>query len=375
MRRTLGALLALVISLFLVACGGPAHHHPTAPRPQLPKNLVAPPQCSGTNHTLGSCLPHPKSDATLNSRNFGLSPERSLAGCDFSNNNPVFSSASWRAIAARNSWCYLKVSEGSTFNDGTARAMAAAAKAAGIPVGGYAFQHVCHDSPVAEADRFAADLRADGLLGPGTMRPMADVEFGNGSCGARAWENAWRKEVIARTGENPGEYTGAWFSNPTFGCWWPAPLHGQKTVGWISGYTSSLSRVPRPCGLSAITSWQNSDRQFNGATVGDHSIWVAGSGSLRAFIVAKPAPPKPKPTSKELKRWRGALATNQHLYAQRNCGVFAQRVSWFARQLKAHPKVKAAVRKRALTASRKAYAKRGCAVFAQRIRYFQKKLA
>lgn len=285
MRRFALLVVALVL-VVVTGCGGSSPPYKSAPRPALPPSETAPGCGTTTNHALGQCLPRP---APSSGRR--LAPSQTLQGCDLSNNDPVYGAGSWRAISARMSWCYLKVSEGTGFVDSTASAMAAQAKAAGLPVGGYDFQHICQVSPVSEADLFVSRLRADGLLGRGTLVPMADAEYGNHSCNARAWEDSWRAEVIKLTGISPGEYTGAWFADPEFGCWWPAPYRGHAVLAWISGYTGSLGSVSRPCGHSVLDVWQYTDHGFNGAINSDLSAWVAGTASLQAAITGAPAPP------------------------------------------------------------------------------------
>lgn len=288
--------LPLAVVLTLTACGGHTSTsgvpYKTLPRPSIPTTETAPSCGDSTNHSLGQCLPKPKQTTGAT-----LSPSQSLLGCDLSNNDPVFGVTDWKQIASKVSWCYLKVNESTGFVDSTAGPMARAAKAAGVLVGGYDFQHVCQGSAAAEADTFVRAGRADGLLGNGTLKPMADMEYPSvTSCNVRTWEGEWRAEVIRQTGENPGVYTGAWWWNPHVGCWWPAPYKGSDVSSWISGYVASLAQVPRPCGRSVITVWQSSDHGFNGHGTSDTSSWVAGMASLQAAVVGPPKPPPPTRT-------------------------------------------------------------------------------
>ena len=65
-----------------------------------------------------------------------------------------------------------------------------------------------------------------------------------------------------------------------------------------------------------------------------------------------------------------AAASSHRAYIARGCVTLAQRDSWFAAQLRRHPKVKSASRRRALAASQAAYRQRNCSVFANRVRSF-----
>lgn len=279
-------LLLVAVVLALAGCGGASR--PTAPRPALPAGFAAPAaNCPGGQHAMGQCLPKPKPGAKLGIP-LKLSPTQSSLCVDLSNNDPIYGRAAWQAIARHVSCAIFKVNEGTGYIDGTAAAMASVAKSVGLTVSGYDFQHVCGGSATAEADVFAYHLRADGLTGPHTLPGWGDVEYGNGSCGARSWENEWHARVTHDLGREPGTYTGAWFWNPTFGCgYWPGGY------SWISGYGVNYPYMP--CGHSKLDLFQNSDHGFNGSTNADLSFWYAGQKSYCQAIINGCGPPPPPP--------------------------------------------------------------------------------
>ncbi len=286
---TIILLLAIVV-LALAGCGGSKPAYPPAARPALPAGLKAPaascPALPGGQHVMGQCLPKPAPGGKLGSIPLKLSPTQSLLCVDLSNNDPVYSRAAWQAIARRVSCAIFKVNEGTGYVDGTAAAMASVARSVGLTVSGYDFQHVCGDSAIQEADVFAYHLKADGLTGPHTLPGWGDVEYGNGSCGARGWESTWHARVTHDLGREPGSYTGAWFWNPTFGCsYWPGGY------SWISGYGVAYPFMP--CGHSQLGLFQNSDHGYNGYSNADLSFWYAGQKSYCAAIISGCAPPAP----------------------------------------------------------------------------------
>lgn len=289
-QRMLVLPLILVV-LLVAACGGHAKpSYPSAARPPLPAGITAPasscPAQSG-QHVMGQCLPKPvgKFSGTAPLK---LSPTQSNVCVDLSNNDPIYSRQAWLAIARRVSCAIFKVNEGTGYIDGTAAAMANVARSVGLTVSGYDFQHVCGDSAIQEADVFAYHLKADGLTGPHTLPGWADVEYGNGSCGARSWENTWHARVAQDLGREPGTYTGAWFWNPTFGNgYWPGGY------SWISGY--GISYPYMPAGHSELDLFQNADNGYNGYNTTDLSYWYGGQKSYCGAITDGCGPPPPPP--------------------------------------------------------------------------------
>lgn len=296
MRRYLLLLLAalIAIGLLLLSTGG-GHPHPpyrTLPRPPLPATEKAPP--AGCGHTMGSCLPQPKSAPTQSSSAGSfvslelVSATSSTVGPDLSNNNPVYGSA-WKAIARHSRFAYFKSVEGAGFYDPTAGPMASSAKSAGLKTGGYDFLHVCLGSATGEAWHFVASLRAQHLLGGANLPPAADAEYpGSIGCSGRVWIQSWVDAVYKADGHIcPIEYTGAWWWQPHIGSWWPTCLN-RKLKSWISGYGVSYPYMP--AGQSELDLWQLSDHGFNGYNYADLSVVHTGTLASLGGHAGKPKP-------------------------------------------------------------------------------------
>lgn len=275
------ALIALALILIFAVGVFVGYQYPykTVPAPRVPPGQVKP-NPSTCPHVMGGCLPKPKAGAPESSASITATKQ----GIDLSNNNPVFSGSSWSAIGAHNALAIFKTTEGIGFVDSTAKAMAAAARAHHIVVGGYDFLHICLDSPTGEAHLFVAVLRTDGLTGRGSLPPTGDAEFGGSGCNVRAWLTSWALAVHAVLGRWPMIYTGAWWWNPHVGVWWLA-----HALAWVSGYTS-WSLLPHPSGRSQIDLWQFTDHGWNGATTSDLSVWRDGNAAFARAAGAKPKP-------------------------------------------------------------------------------------
>jgi hypothetical protein len=231
---------------------------------------------------MGGCLPKPK---VINAASITSSNQ----GPDLSNNNPVYSAASWAAIGRHNAFEIDKVSEGTGYADPTAAPMAREARAHGVVVGGYDFLHVCLDAPASEADLFVSRLKADGIVGGGTLPPTGDAEYPSApACNVRTWISGWADRVHSLLGRWPQIYTGAWWWNPHVGVWWL-----PHALAWVSGYTS-WAFLPHPSGRSQVDLWQFSDHGWNGATTSDLSVWRDGAKAFAAATgVTTKAKPKP----------------------------------------------------------------------------------
>lgn len=252
-------------------------HYPyrTVPAPRIPPGQTAP--SSNCRHVMGGCLPKPtvENQASITATN---------QGPDLSNNNPV-SCSQMAAIAAHNAFVILKVNEAG-YVDRMAAGMAICARAHGLTVGGYDFLHVCLNDPAWEAHVFLAHLADDGLVGPGSLPGVGDVEWPqHPQCNVRSWLLTWLAVVKAGDrGREPMLYSGAWWWNPHVGAWWPNPA-----LGWVSGYVPFPP--PIPAGLAHLDIWQFSDHGWNGATTSDLSVWRDG---VPAFLAVTGAPaPKP----------------------------------------------------------------------------------
>jgi hypothetical protein len=290
-HHLLAVIAAVVLILLAVfgafTAGRYAYPYKTVPRPHLAPGQVVPkptsPQCGGIDHVMGGCLPHKPVPHIALSADIRVTS----SGPDLSNNDPV-SCAQMRLIAAHSAFVALKVNQGTHYSDWTAAGMASCARLYHLAAGGYDFLDFCAAAPQAEADLFVRLLIVDRLLGPGTLTPTGDAEWPLGalSCNARAWLLAWVYEVHRLTGRWPMIYTGAWWWDPHMGSYWPGGL-----LAWISGYTSSISFVPRPAGQGHIDLWQRSDHAFNGATYADLSQWLDGAAAFVSATLSRPPDP------------------------------------------------------------------------------------
>ena len=236
---------------------------------------------------------------------------RGQTGLDLSNNNPIF--GRWRTVREHDSFVYLKVSEGAGFTDGTAARMAREARAAGLLVGGYDFLHVCGDSPVAEADLFIRDARADGLLeGAGVLPPAADFELGSG-CNASAWLRAWSTTVRRLT--HDAVYSDPGYYSPTVGCF------DDANAGWVA----DLGAFQALCGLHTVF-WQYSWTAWNGVSHADGDVFRGSYAQLQALATV-PKPP-------DLKALYGRQRALRRVLANDGCRRRARRRERLGRRCK-----------------------------------------
>jgi GH25 family lysozyme M1 (1,4-beta-N-acetylmuramidase) len=128
---------------------------------------------------------------------------------DLSNNNagPI----DWQALKHAGVFGVMhKVSEGRTFVDPGWKPRAAAARAAGLHVGGYHFARPDND-PVAQAELFCKYL---GSVGPHDLHPALDLETDDGNLSPAAlyaWARAFGEHVHKVTGQRVMWYTGPAF--------------------------------------------------------------------------------------------------------------------------------------------------------------------
>ena len=110
----------------------------------------------------------------------------------------------WKQAAKDVSFAWLKVSEGATWSDPTYGAAVAAARAAGVKVGGYHWAHPeSHPDPKVEADKFLSHLQFE----PGDLRPALDFEepkaTGLGAATLEKWALRWIDLVESELGCAP----------------------------------------------------------------------------------------------------------------------------------------------------------------------------
>ena len=299
---------------------------------------AGPPACplAAAGHgSLGACAPK---------QSLGLTVPRTITNQptypDRSNNDPCYCGAQIKA--AGQVGLIAKANQGTGFIDQTAVGMIQSARAQGLAVGLYDFDQ---DYTVAEAQVLVARAHAAGIY-PSTPRTFPlylDVEYGNFNYGGLLAQIAF----LRAQGYRVGIYTGDWYWGPHAGCRWP-----QGVSAWLSGYPSA----PVPCGTTDYLV-----HQFTSTPI-DMNVFLGSRAAFDSFVLAAPKPP--------LARWKRAQAASLRAYDRRGCPVLAQRDSWFAGQLRRHPRVRTVSRRHALAASRRAYRQRSCGLFNQRAEYF-----
>ena len=159
-------------------------------------------------------------------------------------------------------FAFIRVSDGTQFQDPKFASYWAGAKAAGVIRGAYQFFRPEQD-PVAQADLL---LQMMGPLEPGDIPPVIDVEVADGRSPAQvaAAVRAWIAHVAAATGKTPIVYTGLYLWNDLTGGAdvKPSPL-------WIAQYTTA----PCPDIPAAWPGWEFWQYTDSGAVAG-----VTGSG-------------------------------------------------------------------------------------------------
>lgn len=125
---------------------------------------------------------------------------------DVSNNNGHVDFAKVKADGAVGVW--LKVTEGLSFVDATYESNRAAAKAAGLIVGGYHFGHPKND-PAAELAFFLSHLK----LEKGDLLPVLDLETSDGSIASRvhSFGLSFLNGLKAKIKDTPVLYSGEFF--------------------------------------------------------------------------------------------------------------------------------------------------------------------
>lgn len=182
-------------------------------------------------------------------------------------------------------FAFIRVADGTQFQDPQFASYWAGARAAGVLRGAYQFFRPEQD-PIAQADLL---LQMMGPLGPGDLPPVIDVEVADGRSPAAVATavHKWVDHVAAAIGKPPIVYTGlyAW-TDLTGGANVPmAPL-------WIAQYTSAACPdVPAP--WTAWTFWQTTD---SGSTAGisgnlDLDVFAGSLDDLRALAGLPPSPP------------------------------------------------------------------------------------
>jgi GH25 family lysozyme M1 (1,4-beta-N-acetylmuramidase) len=142
---------------------------------------------------------------------------------DLSNNNAT---PHWDAVKkAGIVGAWMKVTESASFIDQTWKPRAAAARKAGLAVGGYHFARPASGAGAAQATTFARQL---GTIEPGDLKPVLDLEDTGhlSSADLRQWVHDFNQKVLALTGTGPIFYSYkafiqglAWTSPAGYGLW------------------------------------------------------------------------------------------------------------------------------------------------------------
>ena len=151
-------------------------------------------------------------------------------GIDVSHWNRV---DNWKAVRGNNiTYASIKVTESTGFTDPAATGHANSARAAGIRAGGY---HFARDTSIhGQVDHFAGQLRARGLLAPGSLAPMIDMEAAE----LRDNANPFLAAFITRLRQVTGVRRVLVYANLD---WWTRVLHPNEWADadvllWIARY-------------------------------------------------------------------------------------------------------------------------------------------
>lgn len=160
---------------------------------------------------------------------------------DVSNNNGRVNFAAVKKAGAVG--VYLKVTEGTSFVDPYYEANYAAAKAAGLKVGGYHFGHP-KNSALTELGFFLKNLK----LEKGDLKPALDLEVTDGKLprNVYAYGTIFLNNLKAKIGEAGVLYSGAYFMSQN-------GLLARPERKWVASYGAS----PK----SKWDAWQFSDGQ------------------------------------------------------------------------------------------------------------------
>jgi lysozyme len=226
------------------------------------------------------------------------------------------------------SFAYVKLTEGVGFTDPGADTHLAAARAAGIAVGGYHYARPDTNSAEADATSFAGALTARGLARPGALPPCLDMERAAG-VDLIAWSKRFLATVRALTGYRPmmiyastawwrAEYQGGTWLDADTWAWvahyGAAPgspgyktsrtvMHQYTDIGRIPGYSGTVDRNTCWVDLSTLTAAPPAGPSAPTAATGveimeritvtppnkdQNSVRLNLSGSAGAAIVVRP---------------------------------------------------------------------------------------
>jgi len=151
------------------------------------------------------------------------------------------------------SFCYLKATEGTTFEDNQFKVHWEAAKQTGLLRGAYHFWRYAYD-PYIQMQHFRDFVGED----IGEMPPMLDLEDTNAPkkvAGMTVHLKACVAEIQRLFGKKPIIYTGRW--------WWDAWLGTTLLKDfdlWVASYRSTILNPVMPHGWDNWTLWQHSSK-------------------------------------------------------------------------------------------------------------------
>ncbi len=192
-----------------------------------------------------------------------------------------------KARAAGVRFAFIRVSDGTTFQDPKFSQNWANTKAAGVIRGAYQFFRPSQNV-TAQADMM---ISAIGTYQKGDLPPVIDVEADGGLAPATvaARVRQWVDRVKAATGVNPIIYTGMYFWRDEVG----GPTSFANNPLWIAAYSSQCPNLPPP--WMRWTFWQHTDSgHFNGITGNvDTNKFNGDINALLAFAGGTSTPPPP----------------------------------------------------------------------------------
>lgn len=339
MKRILAAVVAGCLIL-LAGCSGSPHHGRRGAIGPVDVRVAA--ACPAGRSFMGCAAPKPSSG--------GLKVGRPPAGCKFPDvssyqGHPNWASVrSWQLAAHCTPGAVFKLGE--YVIDPDAGYNAGSLHRLGMAAVGYWF--VRRTGCAHEAGQIAAVARQLGL-----HVVVLDMEVpeaaGYAPCLSAPLKHAGLAVVI---------YTG------------PGTWPGGSSAGlpvWVADY--GPSSAPSMFGERPIA-WQETDGRYG------YPVYVPGIGSGDVSVdygllkLAAPKPPKPRPSRRQIARWKRAAAASERVYVRRDCPSVEHNIVWYSHhQHQPH----LSRRRRALAASRRVYKREHCAVFAQRVRYFERR--
>lgn len=210
----------------------------------------------------------------------------------------------WHAARSTGTvFAYIKITEGIGYVDPKADIHLRGARAAGLITGGYHFARPDTNSPEADAQHFATEIRARGLAEPGCLPPCLDLER---SAGVDYID--WAQRFLATLRRITGYQPAMVYASTS---WWSKQLGGGRwldanTWAWVAHY----GKLPGQPGYRSerTVMHQYADRgRISGydADIDVNTCWVdlatltsptiPDSDALRAARNLRPVPPWPLP--------------------------------------------------------------------------------